>query len=66
MEGRELDSQSSQTNDLRNLYLSLPSLSLGITGIGQGLVSSIIGLIRLSGKFGHDAGGLDSQWRSTI
>ena len=40
LEGREFDSQSSQTDDLYNLYLSLPSLALGINRIGQGMVRS--------------------------
>ena len=34
------DSKSSQTNDLPNLYLSLPILVLDIIRIGQGMVSS--------------------------
>ena len=36
-----LKCQSSQTNDLPNLYLSLPSLALSISRIGQELVSSV-------------------------
>ena len=36
-------SQSSQSNDLYNLYLSLPSLAFGISRIGQGLVSLVSG-----------------------
>ena len=32
---------SSQTNDLYNRYLSLPSQVLGIIRIGQGLVGSV-------------------------
>ena len=42
-EGREFESWSSQTNDLHNLYLLLPSLTLNITRIGQELVSSVSG-----------------------
>ena len=43
VEGRELKSWLSQTNDLQNLPLSLPSLVLGINRIGQGLVSTVSG-----------------------
>ena len=42
-EGRELESEPSQTNGLPNLFLSPPDLPLGITIIGQELVSSISG-----------------------
>ena len=44
MECREFDSQSSQTNDLRNWYLSLPNLARSITKVGHGPVSSVSGL----------------------
>ena len=36
-----IDSQSSQTNDLLNSYLSIPTLLLGISRIGQGWVRSV-------------------------
>ena len=39
--GREFSSQSSQTNDISNFDLSLPSLALGINKMGQGLVHSV-------------------------
>ena len=42
-EEREFETQPSQANDLHNLYLPLPSLALGMTRIGQGLVSSVSG-----------------------
>ena len=42
-EDREFGSWSSQINDLANLYLSLPSLTLGINRLEQGLVSSVRG-----------------------
>ena len=42
VDGWELYSQSRQSNDLENCYLSLPSLALGISRIGQ-LVSTVSG-----------------------
>ena len=39
--GWEYDSQSSQTNDLQNLYFSLISLAVGISKIEPGLVCSV-------------------------
>ena len=42
-EGQEFDFWLSQTNDLENEYLSLPSLMFGINMIGQVLVSSVQG-----------------------
>ena len=42
-EGSEFEPPPSQSNDLENVYLSLPSQALGITKTGQGLVSSISG-----------------------
>ena len=42
-ESRKFDSRSSQTNDLPNLYLSLPNLALDINRIGQRLVNSVLG-----------------------
>ena len=33
----------SQTSDLKNLYLSLPSVALSINRIGQGLACSVLG-----------------------
>ena len=41
--GCKLKSQPSQTNDLENWHFLLSSLALGITRIGQGLVSSVSG-----------------------
>ena len=41
-EGRELESWPSQSNDLPNRHLSLPSFTPGITGVDQGLVSSVL------------------------
>ena len=37
------DSQSIQTNDLQNWYVSLPNLTLSVNRIGQRLVSSVSG-----------------------
>ena len=41
VEGQTCTSRVSQSSDLHNLYLSLPSRTLGITKIGQGLVGSV-------------------------
>ena len=40
-EGREFESESSQMNELLNLFLLLPSLSLSINRTGDDLVSTI-------------------------
>ena len=42
-EDREFDSLWSKTNDVENVYLSLPSLAFSIIRIG--LVSSVSGLV---------------------
>ena len=39
-EGQRFESRPSQTNNLLNWYLSLPTLAFGMAMIGQGLVSS--------------------------
>ena len=62
MECREFDSWYSQTNDLQNAYLSLPSTALGINRIGQGLVSTESWRAIL----GHGAGRPAFQSGSTI
>ena len=41
VEGLGFESQSSQANDLQNCYGFLPSLVLGITRSGKGLVSTV-------------------------
>ena len=59
-EDLEVETQPSQTNDLQNWYLSLPSLALDINRITQGLGWLNAGIMWLSGKLGHGAGGLFS------
>ena len=43
VEGQKLDCRSSPNQYLPNLYFLLPSLTIGLTEIGQGLVNSMSG-----------------------
>ena len=62
----EIGSSVSGRVRLKNWYLSLPSLALCIIRVWQWLVSSVSCQDNVTGILGHDAGGLISQWGSTI
>ena len=62
----EFKTQLNQTNDCQHCYFSLRSLVLGITRIQQWLDCLVSVPILLSGISGHAAGGLVSQWSSSM